>query len=162
MIKTKLCLLTVVLAIAALACSMPSSPSQEVLVTEQEAQNEIIETQEPTQELEALAGEAYLPMLKLPEVELLTPTENAGKRPLFEWSSVPDAAWYSLVLKNGDGKPYWAWMGTQTRIYLGGSENQPPEESAGPVLSDGMRWAVVAYDKEGKPIASSRLRQISP
>ena len=106
--------------------------------------------------------EDYLPSLNLPEVELLTPTEGVGVKPLFEWQAVDGAAWYGLSLRTSTGETYWAWMGPQTSIFLGGVSDQPRENSAGPVLEDGMQWAVVAYDSQDQIIAASSLRPISP
>jgi hypothetical protein len=69
---------------------------------------------------------------------------------------------YTLVLYTTDRKPYWAWDGTASSVYLGGSDTAPRDDSAGPVLSTGMSWAVMAFDGDDQLIGCSVLRPISP
>lgn len=107
-------------------------------------------------------GEPFLPMSGIASIDLLTPPSGAGSKPHFEWSAIEGALQYTLFLQFTDGQPYWSWTGSGTSIYLGGSDSPPPEDAAGPVLLDGMSWAVIALDAEGNVIASSNLQQISP
>ncbi|NOH12362.1 MAG: hypothetical protein HND51_12015 [Chloroflexi bacterium] len=96
------------------------------------------------------------------EIEILTPTEGVGLKPLFEWRPVTGATNYLLVLQDALEQTYWTWRGSSTSIYLGGVATAPPEDAAGPVLQTDMTWAVVALDAGDNVIASSRLRSISP
>ena len=135
-----------------MACSSSSS--------EQSSQTPTPNGEAPTEK--AQGADRLLPGVDVPEIELLTPTEGAGLKPKFEWKAVDGATVYSLVLKNADGRTYWAWMGKTTYIYLGSSLTPPPEDSAGPVLQPDMLWAVAAYDAEHHLLATSSYRSISP
>jgi hypothetical protein len=108
------------------------------------------------------SGQAFAPFAGLESIELLTPTQGAGTKPLFEWSPVEGAARYALLVYFPDGEPYWAWTGAETSVYLGGGHEAPPEDAAGPSLVEGMSWAVLAFDGENNLIASSATRPIAP
>jgi hypothetical protein len=41
-------------------------------------------------------------------------------------------------------------------------KNRPPKGEAGPIISDGSRWSVVALDGDGNVIAASDFRDVSP
>jgi hypothetical protein len=107
-------------------------------------------------------NEPFLPFTGLEQVELLTATSGVGEKPLFEWSAVSGGSSYALFLYFSDGNPYWAWSGESTSIYLGGYTSAPPADAAGPILVDGMAWAVIAFDTSGNVIASSDKQLISP
>jgi hypothetical protein len=107
-------------------------------------------------------GEPFAPFSGLDTIELLTPTSGVGQKPNFEWSAVDGAASYTLFLNFSDGQPYWTWSGEATSIYLGGYDSPPPADAAGPILLDGMSWAVIAFNTEANVIASSNLQPISP
>ncbi len=107
-------------------------------------------------------SQPYLPFSGLTSIELLTPANGAGEKPLFEWAAVEGAARYSLILQFTDGQPYWAWSGSQTSVYLGGTHSPPAAEAAGPALQPGMAWAVLAFDAQQNIIAASQLQAISP
>jgi hypothetical protein len=96
------------------------------------------------------------------EIALTTPQEGAGIKPHFTWEPLDGAARYTLVLYTAGREPYWAWEGAATSVYLGGSDTPPREDSAGPVLSAGMSWAVMAFGSDDRLIGSSVLRPISP
>lgn len=99
----------------------------------------------------------------LSEIVLLTPAEGVGLKPGFEWQTVNGAVRYALLVYHPNGQPYWAWEGSGTSVYLGGGDSQaPPEDSAGPILLDGMSWGVMAFDAADLLIASSAMRPISP
>lgn len=104
----------------------------------------------------------FAPFSDLETIELLTPTSGVGQKPNFEWSAVDGAASYTLFLNFSDGQPYWTWSGQATSIYLGGYDSPPPADAAGPILLDGMSWAVIAFNTEANVVASSDLRLISP
>jgi len=106
-------------------------------------------------------GGQYLPIGGTP-IELLIPEQGAGAYPLFEWSAVPDAAFYLLFVFDTNGVTYWAWEGTTTSVYLGGLDQPPTPGSMGPVLDVPMTWAVIAFDGDENLIASSAERPIAP
>ncbi len=162
-------LLIVVLLAAALACSLGGGQNTGTNSTSVEATSPAQNTapansQEGTvpPENSEPQAEDFLSALNFPDIELTTPTEGVGVKPLFEWVPVEGAAWYGLVLKTADGTSYWAWMGAETSIYLGGVSIQPADNAAGPVLQAGMQWTVTAYGADGNLIAASSLRPISP
>jgi hypothetical protein len=97
------------------------------------------------------------------EVELTGPPEtDAGKVPTFRWKRVDGAAAYRLAVLDSDGDASWAWQGTKTSIVLGAVKDRPRRGEAGPIVTDGMRWSVVALDENGQVVAASRLRDVSP
>jgi hypothetical protein len=116
----------------------------------------------PTSGSQQADNEPFLPFSGLEQIELLTPTSGVGEKPLFEWSAAPGASSYALFLYFSDGNPYWAWSGESTSIYLGGYASAPPADAAGPILVDGMTWAVIAFDASENVIASSEKQPISP
>lgn len=140
-----------VILLATSACSNTGSSS-----TPAAGNNQDVATEEQT------SLGSFVPFSRLATVELLTPSSGAGSKPKFEWSSVDGAAQYSLFLQFSDGQPYWSWTGSSTSIYLGGLDSAPPEDAAGPILLEGMSWAVIALDADGNVIASSNLQTISP
>lgn len=147
--KLKLMLIVLLtLSISACSSTAASSPSDS-------------EGPSPTAQEQA-QDEPFAPFAGAAAIELLTPTSDAGLKPLFEWSPVENASRYSVFLQFSDGQPYWSWSGAGTSVYLGGYDSAPPDDSAGPVLLDGMSWAVVAFDAQGTVIASSHLQPISP
>jgi len=81
---------------------------------------------------------------------------------LFAWEAVSGTSRYQLYIFDEAGEPYWAWEGTGTQIYMGGTDAQPPNDSSGPSIDAGYTWAVAAYDSDGKILAASEIRSISP
>jgi hypothetical protein len=127
-------------------------------------QNEIPATADISNQpqIEETAGEPFITGPGLEPVKLLTRVDGAGEKPLFAWEAVLGAGYYQLVVFDEAGKPYWAWEGSGTQIHLGGTQEQPPAGSSGPVIESGYSWAVIAYDAEGNVLASSEVRPISP
>ncbi len=179
----KITLLTSLLVFAALACSLggggenagtqPTSGAGSQVAPAATSDNGTTIPTEPgqaspgTQEAGeenggASKSQVYLPGVQLREIALLTPASGAGAKPFFEWEPVEGADWYGLVVKTADGQPYWAWMGRQTSIYMGGTSEAPREDAAGPRLIEEMFWAVVAYSADGKVIAASLLQPVAP
>jgi len=115
-----------------------------------------------TQEEQGRQPDRLLPGVNVPQIELLSPTEGVGLKPKFEWRAVDGAASYTLILKDVDGKTYWAWMGKNPYTWLGSSFTAPPEDSAGPTLQSDMRWAVAAFDAQNHLLGTSLFRSISP
>ena len=95
-------------------------------------------------------------------ITLTTPETGAGLKPLLSWEPLPGAAEYQVSVYTSEQVPYWAWSGSGSSVYLGGGDTPPPEESAGPTLSLGMWWAVLAFDADGRLSGSSALGPISP
>ncbi len=99
----------------------------------------------------------------LPQIGLLAPAATgAGEVPAFEWEAVPDAALYRLVVSDPDGEVLWAWSGTETKVNLGGLPEERPADVAGPVITPGSTWSVVAFSGSGDPLAASDIRSVSP
>jgi hypothetical protein len=94
-------------------------------------------------------------------IELLTSSEGGGIRPILEWTEVAGVDHYGVYLYAPNGAIYWAWRGRTTSIVVGG-EPRLADAAAGPSVSDGMTWAVVAYDADLLPLAVSPAAPISP
>ena len=94
-------------------------------------------------------------------VTLHTSTSGGGGRPLLDWQQVAGADHYGLYVYAPDGRIHWAWTGRETSIHVGG-EPQLREGAPGPRITEGMSWAVVAYDADMLPITTSEIRPISP
>jgi hypothetical protein len=95
----------------------------------------------------------------LPQIVQLTPLAGGGPRPSLDWEPVEGAIRYDVTLYAPDGIGYWAWHGPETSVVVG--ELATPDQS-GPRVSPGMSWALLAFDADGLPIASSALRPIDP
>lgn len=96
-------------------------------------------------------------------VELISPpAEGAGEVPAFRWTPVAGASTYRLVVLDPDGGPIWAWEGAETTVNLGGLPGDRPVGEAGPVISAGSSWTVVALDAAGHVVAVSPARPVSP
>lgn len=110
---------------------------------------------------EEATGELIAP--GLPEIKLTAPaTTGAGEVPTFEWEVVDGAARYRLVVLDGNGDILWAWNGSETKVNLGGLPGERPEGVSGPIISAGSSWSVIALDDNGKTIATSSSRFVSP
>jgi len=145
-----------VLLISVLACGTLSQAGGE------ESQPEaptIIPVIEPT---EGPQGEPFISVPGIETIKLLTNVTEAGGKPLFTWEAVTGSSRYELIVFDETGEPYWAWEGTKTKIYMGGTDEQPPAESSGPSIEAGYTWTVIAYNVDGKVIAASEIRSISP
>jgi len=94
----------------------------------------------------------------LPFVTLEAPAAlDAGPTPIFRWASIDGAASYRLLVR-GPGGEGWAWRGAETSIRYGGGTDGVP----GPQLVPGMVWSVAALDGDGRLVALSELRAVSP
>jgi len=118
------------------------------------------QVQSPTEAV--VKGEPYISARGIESIHLFTEVQGVGDKPLFSWESISGAERYQLVVFDENGEPYWAWEGTQSQVYMGGSESQPPADSSGPSVAADYHWAVVAYDANGQALASSELRPVSP
>ena len=99
----------------------------------------------------------------LPEVRLLKPgATGAGEIPAFEWEPVDGAKTYRLVLVDAGSKPVWSWEGEATSVKLGGLSVERPADVSGPIITPNSVWSVSAFDSDGKPVAVSVLRPVSP
>ncbi len=121
------------------------------------APDEPTATESPVPETEPAAS----PMLAgLPLIELLTPSSGGGVRPLLQWSPT-GAPIYGVYIYAPGGSLYWAWRGRETEVFVGGAIRIEPEHP-GPSITEGMTWAVVAYDENLLPLASSAVVPIGP
>lgn len=110
----------------------------------------------------AAGGDAVLEDAGVGSVELTGPDEDgAGKVPTFTWEEVEGAVQYRLFVLDAQGRPVWAWQGEGTEVALGGVPDRPAGE-AGPVVTEGSTWSVVALDAEGQVVAASEDRPVSP
>lgn len=116
-------------------------------------------TIQPTEESQ---GEPFISGPNVVSLRLLTSKQSVGEKPLLQWEAIPNASYYQVAVFDESGKPYWAWEGKTAQIYLGGTQEQPPADSSGPVIAEGYSWAVIAYDAENHAIASSAVRSIAP
>ena len=99
----------------------------------------------------------------LPGLTLLKPAASgAGEVPSFEWTAVEGAATYRLVVLDADSKPVWSWEGKETTVNLGGLPGERPADISGPVITPGSSWSVAAFGADGKPVAVSVIRPVSP
>lgn len=114
------------------------------------------------QQTEESQGEPFITASDLANLQLITNTQGVGEKPLFQWEAAPTASYYQLVVFDDGGKPYWAWEGKTTQIYLGGTVVQPPADSSGPIIAQGYSWTVVAFDIQDRMVAASAVRAISP
>lgn len=143
------------------ACSAPQNANVEPLPTATTAVSSVqsaIPTATPTE----IPAEPFLSATGILPLKLLTDIAGAGAKPLFQWDAVPAADRYQVIVFDESGDPYWAWEGTQTQIYMGGTQEQPPVDSSGPSIGWGYTWSVVAYGSDGKLLAASEVRSISP
>jgi hypothetical protein len=96
-------------------------------------------------------------------VKLVGPAEHgAGTAPTFRWTAVPGAARYQLFVRDAQGRPIWAWEGTDTSVRLGGLSIDLPAAAPGPRLTPGATWLVLALGADGKVRAVSEVRPASP
>lgn len=99
--------------------------------------------------------------LGLDGIELLTAAEGGGTRPILEWSAVDGATDYHVVVLGPGESTYWAWRTAETSVPVGGLP-QLSSEAAGPSISPGMSWSVLAVAEDGTPLALSGRRDIAP
>ncbi len=143
-----------VLAILVGGCSS-SSPSSAPAITTDSTTNVIVD---PTTSSTAIDEPPLIDGFA--ELELLEPTAAITERaPVFRWRPIPGAATYRLAIVD-DAGPIWAWQGEATDVRLGGLAEERPAGFAGPVLTPGSRWSVVAVAIDGTVIAVSTVRVI--
>ncbi|MEX0665490.1 MAG: hypothetical protein WD598_12085 [Acidimicrobiia bacterium] len=114
----------------------------------------------PTSAGEQPSAHAFDP-LELPGVEKMKATARAGDRPRFTWAAVDDATEYTLVVQNLRGRPYWAWRGVETTVFLGGVD-EPSDDAVGPVITKAAQWQVIAYAADGSIVGASLWRVVRP
>ena len=145
----RLYLFAAALTLSMLACSLPVGGGEG-------------QPEEPGETPNEIQGEPYISSPNVGNIKLLTDIEGASEKPLFAWEAVSGASRYQLIVFDEAGELYWAWEGTVTQIYMGGTDAQPPDESSGPSIEAGYSWAVTAYASDGTVIAASAVRPISP
>ena len=98
----------------------------------------------------------------LPSIQLLTPGNGNGPRPVLRWAGAPGASTYDVVVYSAQGPAYWAWVGTGTSVRLGGETGPVPADAPGPKLAGGMTWQVFGYAADAKMLAASDRTSIGP
>lgn len=88
------------------------------------------------------------------------PTTEAGSHPTLSWNPFEGAMSYWLVLRDTDGRPCWAWTGTDTSVRMGGGDSSDTNQTA--ALHAGMTWSVAAFDVEGNLVALSDTASLAP
>ncbi len=146
-------ILVVVLLLSILACNLSKRGNE----SQPEAPTNV-----PPGAPTEVQGEAFVSAPGVANLKLLTDVKGAGEKPLLQWETVTGASRYQLFVFDETSEPYWAWEGTATQIYMGGTDSQPPADSSGPSIDVGYTWAVVAYGSDGKVLAASETRPISP
>ena len=99
--------------------------------------------------------------LELPGVEKMKAKARAGDRPRFTWTAVDGATEYTLVVQNLRGRPYWAWRGGETTVFLGGID-EPSSDAPGPLLTKPAQWQVIAYAADGSIVGATTWRIVQP
>lgn len=74
-------------------------------------------------------------------------------RPWLVWDAVPDAVAYTVLVFDGEGRPWWAWSGPETTVVVGGVDAD--SEIGGPAPGPGVTWVVFANGPAGEILASS-------
>jgi hypothetical protein len=157
--QTILSIALILMASLAVACGAPASGNADQPPA---ATLRSLPLASPTTMPTEVPAESFLSAPDVAVVKLLTDLKGAGAKPLFQWEAIPAADRYQLIVFDEAGDPYWAWEGTQTQIYMGGTQSQPPDDSSGPSIGSGYTWAVMAYSSDGKLLAVSEVRKISP
>lgn len=93
----------------------------------------------------------------IPAIE--TEPADAGPRPTLAWSPVEGADRYTVVVLDVEGRPYWAWSGTETSTPMGGIDDA---EVVGPWVHQPMTWTVAATNADGDAIALSAPSELTP
>lgn len=99
--------------------------------------------------------------IDVPAIEQLTAVSGGGSRPMLEWTALDGADRYFVFVNAPSGGVYWAWRTSETAVPVGGFP-QLDEDAAGPAVSEGMTWVVMALDAEGNVVGISPRRPISP
>lgn len=86
---------------------------------------------------------------------------DAGPTPEFAWEPVDGAGDYRLVVL-GPAGPIWAWQGTDTSVWLGGTSVEPPPGSTRLAIVEETCWSVVARADDGAIVAASSVRPVTP
>ncbi len=94
------------------------------------------------------------------DVVVLEPASEGGNHPTLGWQATEGAASYWLVMRDGDGRPYWAWTGTDTSVRVGGGDS--PETNQTAALHETMTWRVAAFDEQGNLVGLSDTATVSP
>ena len=91
---------------------------------------------------------------------IVDPTEEGGSHPTLSWQPVDGADSYWVVLLDGDGAPYWAWIGAETSVRVGGGDSADENQTA--TLHEAMTLTVTAFDAEGELLAISTSTPLAP
>jgi len=164
--RSRVKLLAVCVALLAAACSSVQDGTDTVVVTG-DATGDVSATATPSTTTPATtmttlpAPQAEPLLAGANPVTQITPTEGVGLRPTLDWEAIESAGTYFLVVKDEKGAAYWAWVGSETSVPLGGAEF-PEDYGNGPTIGAGYVWSVSAYAADGTILAISGDRPISP
>lgn len=147
--NNRLYIFVAVVMLSVLACGLPVGGSGNP-------------SNEPTNPANSVQSTPFISAPSMANIKLLTDVKGGGEKPLFAWNTVSGASRYQLIVFDNGGDAYWAWEGTKTQVYMGGTDTQPPSDSSGPSIGVGYSWTVVAYGSNGKVLATSEVRPISP
>lgn len=118
-------------------------------------------TAAPTTTIDLSALPSIADDIDVPVIEQLTAISGGGSRPMLEWSALDGADRYFVFVNAAAGEIYWAWRTRDTSVPVGGFP-QLDEGAAGPAVSEGMTWVVMALDAESNVVGISPRRPISP
>jgi hypothetical protein len=100
---------------------------------------------------------------ELATIEVIGPSETeSGDVPHFEWEGIDGADEYAVVVRDADGASTWAWQGDAEDIWFGGLTRERPPGMAGPTVTAGSTWRVVAFDGDGHAVGISPERSLEP
>ncbi len=143
--------------VATVTPASESSPAAEPSADEEptvdsEADDAAEQAAEEVPEPTTPAGEADDQWLDVfPEIELAP--SDPGPRPTLSWVAVDGAELYQVSVLDANGRPYWAWSGTETEVPLGGMANP---DAVGAWVFEELTWTVVARDVAGVALAMSQ------
>lgn len=132
----------------------PSTESTVATETTEESSPEVSTTMTATSvvvetTVAPIPTEPAMPDLGLELVVLDQP--DPEPRPLLSWQAVTGATTYTVLVRDPDGSPWWAWTGETTEVILGGVA----EAVGGPQSLPGTTWVVFAYDADRNLVAVS-------
>lgn len=104
----------------------------------------------------SIPADPYLEGLDLDLIVLDNPAGNP--RPTLSWEGLDEAAYYTVMVLDPDGTPWWAWSGDGTRVVLGGVDTTT--EIGGPRATPGATWVVFAFDSNGALVGASPQKDL--
>lgn len=90
----------------------------------------------------------------------LDATTETGRHPTLSWRPVDNANSYWLVVRDAEGRAFWAWTGTDTSVRVGGGDTPDVNQTA--AVHEAMTWRVAAFDANGRLVALSDEGFLAP